>query len=49
MWPAEILMGKKVKNSVLCIYVIKDLNGEEVVGTFMKKKQNKKKSKSNRV
>ena len=31
-------MSKKVKNAVLCIYVIKDLNGEEVVGTFYEKK-----------
>ena len=38
MWPAEILMSKKVKNAFLCIYVIKDLNGEEVVGTFYEKK-----------
>ena len=35
-------MSKKVKNSVLCIYVIKDLNGEEVVGTFYEKKKKKK-------
>ena len=32
-------MSKKVKNSVLCIYVIKDLNGEEVFGTFYEKKK----------
>ena len=39
-------MSKKVKNSVLCIYVIKDLNGEEVVGTFYEKK---KKIKANKI
>lgn len=36
-------MSKKVKNAVLCIYVIKDLNGEEVVGTFYEKKTKQKK------
>ena len=42
MWLAEISLCKKVKNAVLCIYVIKDLNGEEVVGTFYEKKKKKK-------
>ena len=49
MWPAEILMSKKVKNSVLCIYVIKDLNGEEVVGTFYEKKKKKRNQKEFRI
>ena len=32
-------MIKKVKNTVPWIYVISDLKGEEIVGTFYKKKQ----------
>ena len=30
----EVFMIKKVKNTVLWIYIISDLNGEEIVGTF---------------
>ena len=32
---------KKVKNTVLWTYVIKDLNGEEVTGTFYEKELQK--------
>ena len=30
-------MIKKVKNTVLWTYIINDLNGEEIVGTFYRK------------
>ena len=30
-------MIKKVKNAVPCTYVIKDIKGEEIVGTFYEK------------
>ena len=30
----EVFMIKQVKNTVLWIYIISDLNGEEIVGTF---------------
>ena len=33
-WSEDVLVIKKVKNTVLQIYVIIDLKGEEIVGTF---------------
>ena len=33
----EVFLIKKVKNTVAWTYVISDLNGEEIVGTFYKK------------
>ena len=36
-WSEEILVIKKIKNTFLWTYVIGDLNGEEIVGTFYKK------------
>ena len=33
-WSEEIFVIKKVKNTVPWTYVINDLNGEEIVGTF---------------
>ena len=33
-WSEEIFVIMKIKNTVLWIYVINDLNGEEIVGTF---------------
>ena len=33
----EILVIKRVKNTVPWTYVIRDLNGEEIAGTFYKK------------
>ena len=44
-WSAEVFVIQKVKNTVPCTYVINDLNGEEIMGTFYKKdlqKTNKK-------
>ena len=35
-------MIKKVRNTVPWIYVIGDLKGEEIVGTFYKKRQQSK-------
>ena len=37
-WFEETFVIKKVKNTVLRTNVISDLNGEEIVGTFYKKK-----------
>ena len=34
-------MIKKVKNTVPCTYVLNDLNGEEIIGTFYKKELQK--------
>ena len=33
-WSEEIFVVKKIKNTVPCTYVISDLNGEEIVGSF---------------
>ena len=36
-WSEEVFAIKKVKNTARWTYVINDLNGEEIVGTFYKK------------
>ena len=36
-WSEEVFVIKKVKNTVPWTYVIKDLNGEEITGTFYEK------------
>ena len=44
-WPEKVFVIKIVENTVSWTYVISDLNGERVVGTFYEKelqKQNKK-------
>ena len=40
-WPEEIFTIKKVKNTVPWRYVINDLNGEEITGTFYEKELQK--------
>ena len=41
-WSEEIFVIKKVKNTVPWTYVINDLNGEEIIGTFYEKELQKK-------
>ena len=36
-WSEEVFVIKKIKNTVLWTYVINDLNGEEITGTFDEK------------
>ena len=36
-WSKEVFVNKKVKNTVPWTYVISDLKGEEIVGTFFEK------------
>ena len=36
-WSEEVFVIKKIKNTVPGTYVISDLNGGEIVGTFCKK------------
>ena len=36
-WSEKIFVIKGIKNTVLWTYVINDLNGEEIIGTFYKK------------
>ena len=35
-WSEEVFVIKKVKNAVSWTYVINDLDGEEIIGTFYK-------------
>ena len=41
-WYENIFVMKKVKNTVSWTYVINDLNGEEIVGTFFEKEESRK-------
>ena len=40
-WSEEVFMIKEVKNTVAWTYVISDLNGEEIIGTFFEKELRK--------
>ena len=40
-WSEEVLVIKKVKNTVPWTYVINHLNGEEIIGTFYEKQLQK--------
>ena len=48
-WSEEAFVIKKVKNTVPCIYVINELNGKEIVGTFYEKEFQKTNQKEFRV
>ena len=43
-WSEEVFAINKVKNTVPWTYVISDLTGEEIVGTFCEKELQKKKN-----
>ena len=43
-WSKELFVIKNVKNTVLWTYVISDLDGAEIIGTFYKKNIGKDKS-----
>ena len=45
----EVFVIKKVKNTVPWTYVINDLNGEEIVGTFYEKELQKTNQKEFRI
>ena len=36
-WSGEVFVVSKIKNTIPWIYVINDLNGKEIVGTFNEK------------
>ena len=40
-WSEEVFVVSKIKNTVLWTYVINDLNGEEIIGTFYEKELQK--------
>ena len=48
-WSEEIFVIKKVKNTVPSTYVIKDVNGEEIIGSFYKKELQKPNKKEFRI
>ena len=40
-WPEDVFVIKKVENTVPWTFVINDLNGEEIIGTFYEKELQK--------
>ena len=48
-WSEEVFVIKKVKNTVPWTYVINDLNGEEIIGTFYEKELQKTNQKEFRI
>ena len=40
-WSEEVFISSKIKNAVLWIYVINDLNGKEITGAFYEKELQK--------
>ena len=48
-WSEEVFMIKKVKNTVPWTYIINDLNGKEIIGTFCEKELQKSNQKEFRI
>ena len=48
-WSEEVFVIKKVKNTVPWTYVINDLNGEEIMGTFYEKELQKRNQEEFRI
>ena len=48
-WCEEVFVIKKVKNAIPWSYVINDLNGEEIIGTFYEKELQKTNQKEFRI
>ena len=48
-WSEEVFVVKKVRNTVPWTYVINDLNGEEIIGTFYEKELQKTNQKEFRI
>ena len=48
-WSEEVFVVSKIKNAVPSTYVINDLNGEEITGTFYQKKLQKTNQKQFRI
>ena len=40
-WSKEVFISSKIKNTIPWTYVINDLNGEEITGTFYEKELQK--------
>ena len=48
-WSEEVFVVSEIKNTVPCTYVINDLNGEEIIGTFHEKELQKTNQKELRI
>ena len=48
-WSEEVFIVSEIKNTVPCTYVINDLNGEEIIGTFHEKELQKTNQKELRI
>ena len=48
-WSEEVFIISKIKNTVLWAYVINDLNGEKITGTFYEKELQKTNQKEFRI
>ena len=48
-WSEEVFVVNKTRNTVLWTYVINDLNGEEITGTFYEKELQKTNQKEFRI
>ena len=48
-WSEEVFIISKIKNTVLWTYVLNDLNGEEIIGTFYEKELQKTNEKEFRI
>ena len=48
-WSEEIFIIKKIKNTVLWTYVLIDLNGEDIIGTFYENELQKNDQKEFRI
>ena len=48
-WSEEIFVIKRIKNTVPWTYVINDINGEEIVGTFYEKELQKRNQEESRI
>ena len=49
IWSEEVFLISKIKNTVPWTYVINDLNGEEIIGTFYEKQLQKTNQKEFRI
>ena len=48
-WSEEVFVISKIKNAVPWTYVINDLNGEEIIGTFYEKELQKTNQQESRI
>ena len=48
-WSEEVFIISKIKNTVPLTYIINDLNGEEIIGTFYEKELQKTNQKEFRI